>query len=314
MQDDIPAANRPKLALVLGGGGIKGWAHVGVIRVLHRAGVPIDLVVGASAGALMGALYAAGGDPRQLERVALGASPLSLLQWFLHDLRVSPKGGPFARGLYAAFGGLRFDQLKLPLAVTAIDIADGTIEIITEGPVAPVVEASIRPPVIMSNIRIGERYLVDGGLHNTVPVAVAQALDAERVIAVNVGEFFRLPQALMPLSGRLGRSLRLRARTPHGLSGQIAFMAELLARGGAERPQPDVLIRPNMRGIRSTVPLRMATAVHRGEQAARGALPAIERLLADAQSKDSREGSATTARPGVVTPSRSFSAHTSHST
>ena len=305
---------RPRTALVLGAGGIKGWAHAGIIRVLHRAGVPIDLVVGASAGALMGALYAATGDPRQLERVALSASPLSLLQWFLHDLRVSPRGGMFARGLHEAFGGLRFADLKLPLAVTAIDIADGAVEVITEGPVAPAVEASIRPPVIMSNIRIGDRYFVDGGLHNTVPVAAAHALGAERVIAVNAGEFFRLPQALMPLSGATGRAFRLRARTPYGLRGQIGFMAELLARGAAERPQPDVLIRPNMRGIRSTLPLRMATAVRRGEQAARAALPEIERLLASDQAAGSREGSTTMARPGVVTPSRSFSAQTSHST
>jgi NTE family protein len=302
------------LALVLGGGGIKGWAHIGVIRVLAKAGVPVDLVVGASAGALMGSLYAASGDTVQLERIAGQASPLSLLRWFAGDLRVSPRSGAFARALHDCLGDLTFADLRIPLALTAIDIADGEVRVIAEGPVASAVEASIRPPVIMSNIRIGERYFVDGGLHNTVPVAVAQALGAERVIAVNVGEFFRLPAVLLPLSAAFGRSLRLKTRAPSGLRGQVAFMAELLARWPAQRPQPDVLIRPNMRGIRSTLPLRMATAVRRGERAAVAALPAIQQLLsAEAQPADSRDGSATMARPGVVTPSRSFSAQTSHS-
>jgi len=272
-------------------------------------------VVGASAGALMGAIYAASGDAAELERISGQANPISLLRWFAGDLRVSRRGGAFARALHDCLGNLTFAETKIPLAVTAIDIVDGEVQVITDGPVAPAVEASIRPPVIMSNIRIGQRSYVDGGLHNTVPVAVAQALGAERVIAVNVGEFFRLPAALLPLSAAVGRSLRLKSRTPSGLRGQVAFMAELLARGPAERPRADIIIRPNMRGIRSTLPLRMATAVHRGERAALAALPAIQHMLAEpAQPADSREGSATTARPGVVMPSRSLSAQTSQST
>jgi len=81
------------VALVLGAGGTKGWAHIGVLKVLHVAGVPVDLIVGASAGALIGALYAAGRDATRAERVATGFTPADFLEWFLRDLRLSPHGG-----------------------------------------------------------------------------------------------------------------------------------------------------------------------------------------------------------------------------
>ncbi len=274
------------------------------------------MIVGASAGALLGAVYAAEGDPGQLEQAAHKATPFSLLQWLLRGLRVATGDGPFARALWHAYGQCSFAEMKIPFAVTAIDIANGEVVTLNEGSVREAVEASIRPPVIMSTIKLGERFLVDGGLHNTVPVAAAQALGAQRIIAINVGEFVRLPRAWLPLAAQAERLLRGRAASPHSRYGQAAFMAGLLRKAPPERPAPDILIRPNMRGIRSTVPMRMGEAVRRGERAAEAALPAIWAMLAEpaAQTDEPREGSATSARPGVVTPSRSFSAHTSHST
>ncbi|HXG36046.1 MAG TPA: hypothetical protein VNL15_03660, partial [Dehalococcoidia bacterium] len=136
-----------------------------------------------------------------------------------------------------------------------------------------------RPPVIMPAIEIAGRQLVDGGLHNTVPVAVARELGAERVIAVNVGEFLLLPPFLLPYCAAFEKACRNGTLTPQSLRGQLAFMANLLARGSPVRPEPDVLIRPNLRGVRSTVPLLMDEAIQRGERAARRALPEIDRLL-----------------------------------
>ncbi len=274
------------------------------------------MIVGASAGALLGAVYAAEGDPGQLERAARRATPLSLLRWFLHGLRVTPSGGPFARTLWRTYGRRSFTEMKIPFAATAIDTANGEVITLSEGGVREAVEASIRPPVIMPPIRVGKRLLVDGGLHNTVPVAAAQALGAQRVIAINVGEFFRLPRPWLPLAAQVERLLCGQAASPHSRYGQAAFLAGLLRKAPPERPAPDILIRPDMRGIRSTIPVRMAEAGRRGERAAEAALPAIWSMLAEpaAQTGKPREGSATSARPGVVTPSRSFSAHTSHST
>ena len=276
----MPGLNgRPKTALVLGAGGLKGWAHVGALKVLHEASVPIDLIVGASAGALIGPLYAAEKDAVQMERIAGGATPLGLLEWLCGGLRISDKGGSFSRSLWQSYGRLSFDELAIPFAAVSLDISSGKPVALRSGSVASAVEASIRPPVLMSPISVEGGYLVDGGIHNTVPIAVAHALGAERVIAVSVGEFFQLPPSLRPLSARTASVFRRREGQPHDLRGQVAFMAGLLARGRAQRPQPDVLIRPNLRGFRSFVPIQMRERVRRGEIAARRALPAIRATL-----------------------------------
>ncbi len=82
------------LALVLGAGGTKGWAHIGVLKVLHEAGVPVNHIVGASAGALIGPLYAARRDAAEAERIAMSFTPADFLEWHLNGLRLSPQGGP----------------------------------------------------------------------------------------------------------------------------------------------------------------------------------------------------------------------------
>ncbi|MBI1885893.1 MAG: patatin-like phospholipase family protein [Chloroflexi bacterium] len=271
--------NGGPVALVLGAGGVKGWAHVGVVKVLDRAGVPIDLILGASAGALMGPLYAVRRDVEEMEAVARSASPLDLLEWFLHGLRISPEAGRFGRRLWQTYGRFPLEEMAVPFAAVALDVATGERVVIRSGSAAAAVEVSIRPPVILPVLQTDGRHLVDGGLHNTVPVDLAYALGAAKVIAVNVGEFFLLPPPLRPLSAMTARACRKAARAPHDLRGQFAFMADLLSKGHPQRPAPDVLIRPDLRGFRSALPLRMNEAIRRGEAAARAALPAISRAL-----------------------------------
>ena len=271
---------RPRLALVLGAGGIKGWAHVGALKVLHAAGVPVDLIVGSSAGALIGPLYAAHRDAAETERIAMSFTPPEFMEWFLNDLRISPRAGRMGRRLWDAYGRLDFRGLEVPFAALALDLASRGPAVLTAGNVGRAVEASIRVPLIIRPVRHEGRHLIDGGLHSTVPVAAARELGAELVVAVNVGELYVLPRRLRALSGRAGAALEARPTAPDSLRNQVGFLAGLVSQGRPPRPRADVEIRPDLRGVNPVWPWHIQKAALRGEEAARRALPAIRRLLA----------------------------------
>src|SRR3989304_5275374 len=210
MNSSTAGHGRPRLALVLGAGGIKGWAHVGALKVLDAAGLPVDLIVGASAGGLLGPPYAAPPDAAATERIAMSFSPIDFAEWFLKDLRISARAGRIGRTLWEAYGRLDFGELDLPFAALALDLASGGPAVITSGHVGRAVEASIRVPLIIRPVRHEGRHLIDGGLHSTVPVSVARELGAELVVAVNVGELFALPRRLRSLSARASAALQAR--------------------------------------------------------------------------------------------------------
>jgi len=269
------------VVLVLGAGGIRGWAHVGVLKALHEAEVPIAAIVGASAGALMGPLYAARRDVREMLHVALSANVASLTAWFLGGLRIGPEARGFGRVLWQAYGHLDFQELAVPFAATALDVATGERLLLREGNVGRAVEASIRPPGLLPPVRVAGRWLVDGGLHDTVPIGPArEAFPELPIVAVPVGEFLVLPVPLRPAFRRLGRLLWGLEAAPSSRLGGVAFMAGLLGEGRPQRPPPEAMVRPCLRGIMAVLPLRMEEAIRRGEKAARAALPQLRRLVA----------------------------------
>ena len=278
-----PGEGPGPVALALGAGGTKGWAHVGVIKVLREAGVPIDLVVGASAGALIGPLYTATGDAATMERIAFSFTPLESTEWFLRGLRIAPGSGRMGRRLWQAYGRLSFKEMKVLFVAVAHDLTTGERLVLRQGNVARAVEASIRPPIWGLPTWLDGRPLVDGGLQSAVPVDVALQSGAAVVIAVNIGELYWLPQRLRPISARWGHILREGAARPEELPNQIGFMLELLAREKVPEPRPQVEIRPDMRGISAFSPWQIRLAARRGEAAARRALPAIQRALAALQ-------------------------------
>lgn len=267
------------MAVALGAGGIKGWAHVGVLKVLHQAGIPIDLAVGASAGALIGPLYAARCDIEQMERTALSFSQRDFVDWFLRGLRLSPYGGRIGRELWEAYGRLRFEELAMPFAAVAHDVRTGARLTLREGRLSHAVEASIRPPFWGRPSALNGTALLDGGFQQAVPSDIARELGSSFVIAVNLGRFVSLPAAARPHSARVASSWRRLGTMPaHPLS-QAAFMAELLSREIGGTPRGDIEIRPDMCGISAFAPWQTRRAVRRGEAAARAALPAIRLAL-----------------------------------
>ena len=179
---------RKKVGLALGGGYARGLAHIGVLEVLEREGIPIDMIAGTSIGALIGALYAKQKDASQLKEQAM------LLDWMgttaLVDLAF-PKsgliGGKRITNLLRRFiGNSSFNDLDIPLACVATDIINGDEVVISEGSVLEAVRASFSIPVIFTVVKYQGRYLVDGGLVNPVPVSVVKKMGADFIIAVDV--------------------------------------------------------------------------------------------------------------------------------
>ena len=166
MNSSTAGHERPRLALVLGAGGIKGWAHVGALKVLDAAGLPVDLIVGASAGALIGPLYAVRRDAAEVERIAMSFSPVDFAQWFLNDLRISTRDGRIGRTLWEAYGRLDFRDLQVPFAALALDLASRGPAVLTSGNVGRAVEASIR--VLPDKLQTYVATLMNAGYERAV--------------------------------------------------------------------------------------------------------------------------------------------------
>lgn len=173
------------VALALGSGGPRVFAQIGVLRALEAQGYVPDLIVGTSGGAILGALYAAGYSPDDLEELALAESPFTIL-----DFTVSRYGYIAGRTLHAKLAQLLEDrtieQLKKPFAATATHVETGELEILNRGNAAIAVRASAAIAGVFLPVMIDGSHYVDGELVAPVPIRVARRLGAEVVIAVDV--------------------------------------------------------------------------------------------------------------------------------
>lgn len=178
-----------KIGLALGGGGAKGFAHIGVIKTLVDAGIPIDYIAGTSMGALVGGYYAATKNIRRLEALAAHFEP---------EKRMSPRAavldrkGAFFRDslveklLSEEFHNIKIEDLEIPFAAVATDARNGEEVVIKKGKLVDALRASAALPIVFSPVEVGGRLLIDGGLSNPIPADVVRELGAEYVIAVDV--------------------------------------------------------------------------------------------------------------------------------
>lgn len=177
---------KPIVALALGGGAARGWAHIGVIRALEEADVSVDMVCGTSIGALVGAAYACG----ELDRFEAWVKKLSLMD-VLGFMDVSLGGGLIKGEKLMAFFERTFtdrpiESLAMPFASVATDLTTGAEVWCRDGSTAKAVRASMALPGVLTPVRSEGRLLVDGGLVNPVPVSLARAMGADVVIAVDL--------------------------------------------------------------------------------------------------------------------------------
>ena len=179
----------PKIGLALSGGAARGLAHIGVLKALEEESIPIDMIAGASAGALIGACYAKERNAATLEEIALGVDWKKLARLVDPNLIFLWKG--FVQGqkvesfISSIIGDAKFEDLEIPFAVVAADVESMEEVIINKGPVIEAVRASISMPVIFTPVKWGNRFLIDGGVINPMPVNVVRNMGAEVVIAVN---------------------------------------------------------------------------------------------------------------------------------
>ena len=177
---------RPSIGLALGGGGARGWAHIGVLRTLSRAGIEPDIISGTSVGALVGGVHLAG-KLDQLEDWARGLSKLRIVSYL--DLQVG--GGMIGGHRLSAtmrehLGAVRIEELPLPFTCVATDLLTGHEVWLRKGDLVDMLRASMSLPGLFSPLEVEGRWLVDGALVNPVPVSVCQALGAQMTIAVNL--------------------------------------------------------------------------------------------------------------------------------
>jgi NTE family protein len=295
----------PTIGLALGSGGARGWAHIGVIRALEAEGIIPDLVCGSSAGAFVGAVYA-DGDLTKLEQWVASLTwqdVVSLLDVSLRGGLI--KGEKLIEFFERRFVDLDFADLPLPFACVATDLESGREIWLREGSVARAVRASIALPGLLTPVPYGEGYLVDGGLVNPVPVSLCRAIDADVVIAVDlgtdvVGRGVRRPalEAVPepPAESAAGWTQRVLARfgrqpekaAEEGvhvpslltvLTASINVMQVRIARSRLAGDPADVLIAPRLGHLGLMDYHRGAEAILEGQAAVRRMLPALRYAL-----------------------------------
>jgi NTE family protein len=273
------------IALALGGGGVKGHAHIGVLRVLRREGFNIRAVAGTSAGGLWGGLYAFGYSPDEIVKRFSTLDPATVYQR-------EPQDGPAWLGLAGvtelleeALGDCTFNDLRLPFAVTAVDLDTAECVALRSGRVVDAVLATIAVPGVFPPVELDGRTLVDGGVLSPVPVGLARSLAPDLpVVAVVLSspmdewsgiEQPRLLNSLPFLSNVVARLRMVQALNIFMRSIEIsgATLTELLL----QVEKPDVIIRPSLPKIGLLDRVDVTEVARLGEQATERALPALNR-------------------------------------
>lgn len=254
-----------KVGIALGGGAAKGFAHIGVIKMLEANGFAPVVVAGTSAGSVVGALYASGMNAFELQEkaVALDEAKIRDLQLSSGGLLVGQKLEDYVNEQVRR---LPMERLSKPFVAVATRLEDGERTVFARGNTGQAVRASSSVPGVFQPVTIGRYHYVDGGVVSPVPVDAARELGADVVIAVDI-------------------SSKARGQTPSGMLGtlsqSIAIMGQKL--GQAELARADVIVRPQVLDIGGADFTQRATAILEGEKAALAAMPQIRERVAQAQ-------------------------------
>ncbi len=185
----LPPQRKVRIGLALGGGAARGFAHIGVIKALEAHGIVPDIVVGTSAGSVVGALYAAGNNAAALQKLAHDMDEAAISDWALPLFGSKSgvlKGEALQSYVNKAVKNRPIEKLKLPFGAVASDLKNGQPILFTRGNTGMAVRASSAVPGVFQPVTIGSRTYVDGGLVAPVPVRFAKEMGAEFIIAVNI--------------------------------------------------------------------------------------------------------------------------------
>lgn len=177
---------RKKLGLVLGSGGARGVAHIGVIKALEEAGIRPDYITGCSMGAVVGACYAAGMHVDEMMETVCQIKPFDLIDVSLGLRRSILKGNKMYDMLIQKIGDITFDHLLIPFRCVASDLLSNKVVTLSEGEVARAVRASSSIPLVFQPVEYDGKMLIDGGVLCRIPVEQAREMGADAIIAVDV--------------------------------------------------------------------------------------------------------------------------------
>lgn len=296
-------AGRPKIGLALGGGGAKGAAEIGALKVIEECGIPIDYIAGTSIGSIVGGLYAVGYRSADLDHLFRSQEWLSLLTDRKSDLRDVPLseedgvtyifGFPISRkkrkdgerpmigmlngdqivtvldSMMHRPGHIQFDTLPIPFRCVAVDISGPEEVVLSEGELAKAMRASMAIPGAFKAVAWGDKTLVDGGMMNNLPVDVVRAMGADIVIAID-------------LSNEQHESRDFSLKDLIGIGGILDWAVSRpdWKKHNENRADADVLITPNLEGfdVMSFGLESISEMIARGERAARKEYEKIKRL------------------------------------
>jgi len=180
---------RKKIGLALGGGGAKGLVHIGIIKALEKAGIPIDFVAGTSMGALVGGWYAATRNIVFLENIFLNIKKEDIIpNKAVRGVESSKlfKNDVFAKLLIGFLDDKKIEQCSLPFRATATNVENGKEVILSKGPLVEAIRASIALPVVFQPVKVEGQLLMDGGVSNPVPANIVRQMGADFIIAIDI--------------------------------------------------------------------------------------------------------------------------------
>ena len=254
-------APKIRIGLALGGGAAKGFAHIGVIKMLEANGLRLDVVSGTSAGSVIGALYASGMDAFEMQQQAFALDETKIRDVSLFSGGVV-KGQKLQDYVNELVGDRPIERMKKPFAAVSTQLETGKRTVFTRGNTGQAVRASSSIPGVFEPVTIGRWHYVDGGIVSPVPVDAARELGADFVIAVDI-------------------SSKASGKTPTHLLGivnqSIGIMGQKL--GEQEMARADVVIRPRVNDIGAADFDQRNNAILEGEKAALAALPQIRARL-----------------------------------
>ncbi len=249
----VPVRKPPVIGIALGGGAARGFAHIGVLKVLEANQIKPDLIVGTSAGSVIASVYATGISANELHRIAINLDEASITDWanpFSNKFGGVIKGDALQNHVNKLVKNKLIDQMEIPLGIVATDLKTGDAILFRRGDTGQAVRASSSVPGVFSPTRISNREYVDGGLSSPVPIRFTKQMGADIVIAVNISS--------EPVDQDVNGTFGVLLQTTTIMGRNISLF---------EMPLADVVVVPKLSSMKGTDFKARNTAIIAGEEA-----------------------------------------------
>lgn len=253
---------RPGIGLALGGGFARGFAHLGVLRVLEENQIPVSHIAGSSVGSILGAAYASGAPLSRIMATCRTLRLRDIARWRVSRLGLA-SNQRLGNLIERVFESRQFEDLKIPMAVVATDLSTGEPVVFTQGNLVDAIRASCAFPGLFEPVEIGTRCLADGGLVAPVPTRAARELGASTVLGISVGMH----------DGHRGAPRNIFQVVSRAVSAAQKHQLEVWER------HADLVLRPEVQSLAWDDFDRAEEAMEAGAVAARRALPRIQKLI-----------------------------------